>query len=91
MVEKVWGTPCCDPNPINVWQTKVRVLRRLARGWEANVIAENNRNKQVVTAEHTWLDMESQSRSLVENENNRMRELAKELEKLWDFKEIKAR
>jgi hypothetical protein len=45
MVEKVWGTPCCDPNPINVWQTKVRVLRRLARGWEANVIAENNRNK----------------------------------------------
>jgi hypothetical protein len=91
MVEKVWGTPCCDPNPINVWQTKVRVLRRLARGWEANVIAENNRNKQVVTAEHTWLDMESQSRSLVENENNRMRELAKELEKLWAVKEIKAR
>jgi hypothetical protein len=35
--------------------------------------------------------MESQSRSLVENENNRMRELAKELEKLWAVKEIKAR
>jgi hypothetical protein len=91
LVEKAWCTPCEDSNPVNVCQSKVRALRRLARGWKANVIADNNRVRQAVTAEYTWLDMEVEARSLDESEDARMRELAKELENLWAAEENKVR
>jgi hypothetical protein len=61
------------------------------RGWEANMIADLNRQKQLVAAEFNWLDLEAENRILDDCEKNRMKVLASELEKMWAIDEIKAR
>jgi hypothetical protein len=45
---------------MKIWQFKIRSLRRMIRGWAANVVAELNRVKQIVAAEFNWLDMEAE-------------------------------
>jgi hypothetical protein len=69
----------------------VRVFRRLVRGWAANVVAKLNRTKHYVAVEYNMLDLEAESRPLDENEKIRMKELARDLEKIWALEEIKAR
>jgi hypothetical protein len=61
------------------------------RGWVANMIADLNRQKQLVAAEFNWLDLEAENRILDDCEKNRMKVLASELEKMWAIDEIKAR
>jgi hypothetical protein len=90
-VSKAWKAPCNLTRPIDIWQYKVRRFRKLARGWATNVVAELNRNRQEITAKYTCLDLEAETRRLDEAENNRMKALARELEKLWATEEIKAR
>jgi acetolactate synthase regulatory subunit len=67
------------------------VFRRLTRGWVANVVAELNRAKQEVAVEYNVLDLEVEGRALDEEEKRRMKNLARELEKIWDLEEIKVR
>jgi hypothetical protein len=55
------------------------------------VIAEINRQKQTMLAEYNSLDMELESRVLDDSERGRMKELAKEIEKIWALEEIRAR
>jgi hypothetical protein len=74
------------------WQCKVRVFRRLVRGWVANVVVELNRTKQSMAVEYNMLDLEVESRPLDENEKMRMKKLTRDLEKIWALEEeIKAR
>jgi hypothetical protein len=69
----------------------MRVFRRLVRGWAANVVAELNRTKQSVAAEYNMLDLKAESRPLDDGEKKRMKELARDLEKIWALEEIKVR
>jgi hypothetical protein len=55
------------------------------------MIADLNRQKQLVAAEFNWLDLEAENRILDDCEKNRMKVLASELEKMWAIDEIKAR
>jgi hypothetical protein len=64
IVEKAWTSPYTLNNPMDVWQFRVRTLRRLVRGWANNVVAELNRHKQSVAAEYNALDLETESRIL---------------------------
>jgi hypothetical protein len=57
-----------------VWQSKIRALRRMVRGWANNVVAEINKYKQVVAAEYNLLDEEEDNRLLDEEEDNRLLE-----------------
>jgi hypothetical protein len=91
LVRKAWNIDCQGVGPMDRWQTKVRVFRRLVRGWATNVVAELNKTKQVVAAEYNCLDLEVERRELEVEEKERMKFLAKELEKIWALKEIKAR
>jgi hypothetical protein len=77
--------------PIDIWQYRVRLFRKLAKGWATNVVAEMNRHKQEITAEYTCLDLEADTKRLDEAGNNRMKALAGEMEKLWAIDEIRAR
>jgi exonuclease III len=52
VVTKVWSTPCSSSGPIEVWQIRIRALRRIVRGWANNVVAELNKHKQQVTVEY---------------------------------------
>lgn len=40
------------------WQNKNRILRKHIRGWAANVIAEMNKHKAVISEEFNRLDLE---------------------------------
>jgi hypothetical protein len=91
IVKRAWGTPYVGLGLIDVWQNKIRSLRRMVRGWASNVIVELNRHKQAMTREYNCMDLESESRELDSWEKVRMRELAKELDKMWALEEIKIR
>jgi hypothetical protein len=45
---KAWDVQCNSRIAMGVWQFKIRNLRRLVRGWAANVTAKLNKQKQVV-------------------------------------------
>jgi hypothetical protein len=83
MVKKAWSIICPNLNPMDRWQAKIRNFHRLVRGWATNVIAELNKHKQVVTAEYNLLDLESENRSLDAGGQVRMKDLGRELDKLW--------
>jgi hypothetical protein len=51
-VTKAWSTPCSSSDPIEVWQIRIRSLRRIVRGWANNVVAELNKHKQQVAVEY---------------------------------------
>jgi asparagine synthetase A len=73
------------------WQAKIMNFHMLVRGWAANVIAELNKHKQIVAVEYNLLDLEAENRNLDEGEQARMKNLARELDKLCFLEEIKAR
>jgi hypothetical protein len=91
VVSKAWNTSCSSCNPMEVWQFKVRTLRRLVRGWADNVVAELNRHKQTIAVEYNMGDIESECRSLDEEEKDRLKFLTRELEHIWALEEIRAR
>jgi hypothetical protein len=74
-----------------VWQNKIRNLRKIVRGWTNNVVADLNKHKQTLAAEYNWLDEEEENRSLSVEEKNRLKTLTRELEQIWSFEEIRAR
>jgi hypothetical protein len=76
---------------MEIWQNKIRILRKQVRGWANNVVAEMNKHKQEVYMEYNWLGEEAEHRDLDVSERERMRVLAKELDKFWSLKKIKAR
>jgi hypothetical protein len=47
VVKKTWTTKCPEDSAIDAWQFRVRTLRRMVRGWVANVTVELNKQKQV--------------------------------------------
>jgi hypothetical protein len=78
-------------DPMEIWQSKIRSLRKVIRGWAANVVAELNREKQTVAGEFNWLDMEAEQRPLDEDELNKMKSLARDFDRIWALEEIKIR
>lgn len=53
---------------MDIWQEKIRVLRRNVRGWAANMVAELNRNKKNLADEYNVLELEAENRTLSEEE-----------------------
>jgi hypothetical protein len=91
VVKEAWSAQCPMNGAMDVWQYRIRTFRRLLRGWTSNIVAELNKQKQSVTAEFNWLDMEAESRNLEEWEKERMKILGRELERIWAIEEIKMR
>jgi hypothetical protein len=91
VVKKAWSTQCSSLDPVEVWQSKIRPLRRMVRGWANNVVAELNKYKHAVVAEYNMLDEEEDNRLLDNSEKMRKNHLVRELEKIWNLEEIRAR
>jgi hypothetical protein len=45
LVKGVWIAPIRGKKAIDRWQNEIRLLRRKAKGWSANVVAESKRRK----------------------------------------------
>jgi hypothetical protein len=91
VVAKASSTQCNSLDPMEVWQSKVRALRRMVRGWANNVVADLNKYKNVVASKYNLLDEEEDKRLLDISEKNMMNHLARELEKVWRLEEIRAK
>jgi hypothetical protein len=76
---------------MEVWQSKIRTLRRMVRVWANNVVAEFNKYKIFVASEYNLLNEEEDNRLLDSSEKNRKNHLARELEKVWRLEEIRAK
>jgi hypothetical protein len=63
----------------------------MVRGWANNVVAELNKYKHAVVAEYNMLDEEEDNRLLDNSEKMRKNHLVRELEKIWNLEEIRAR
>ena len=91
LVKKVWNTPCEEKNSLDVWQFRIRLFRKMVRGWAANEVAAMNKEKVELYLEYNFLDSEAELRMLSEDEHKRLDHIAKELDKIWGLEEIKAR
>jgi hypothetical protein len=77
VVQKAWSTPCLASKSIDVWQFKVRVLRRLVRGWAMNEVAKLNKTKVELSLEYNHVDMEREARDLTSSQLDRLHSVEK--------------
>ena len=91
IVKEVWEPPCQHTKAIDIWQFKLRALRRKLKGWSLNINADLKRKKQALQEEFNLLDVFSEENMLTERETQRMNEVKKELEHIWKIDEIKAK
>lgn len=52
VVEKAWSTPVRGKSSIDIWQEKVRILRRMTKGWSHNIEAERRLIKKDLMDEY---------------------------------------
>jgi hypothetical protein len=60
VVAKAWDIESQDNDPMSVWQSKVRNLRKKAKGWSRNRESELRKNKNILTSELDLLDLLSE-------------------------------
>jgi hypothetical protein len=66
-------------------------LRKTLKGWSANINAAQQKYKQQLIAEYDCLDILSETQPLSQEDNERMKHISAELNKIWHMEEIKAR
>ncbi|XP_066344398.1 uncharacterized protein [Miscanthus floridulus] len=91
LVAKIWSTSCAFDNAIDIWQFKVRLLRKKLKGWARNINADIKRKKVELLKEFDILDKKYESRLLLTWEKQKMGAIVCDLEKIWSLEEMKAR
>jgi hypothetical protein len=61
VVRQVWNTPCIFTDPLDIWQFKIRLLRKKSKGWSLNVNSEIRKQKQELIKEFERLDIKQES------------------------------
>jgi hypothetical protein len=91
VISSAWNTCCSEPRAIDRWQFKIRILRRVVRGWAANEVASLNKTKRALAEEYNMLDERAENDGLSAQELERLKEVADKLSKIWALEEIKIR
>ena len=91
LVNKIWNTKCVFEDAMEVWQFKIRLLRKKIKGWAININANIKKQKSELLKEFDSLDRRYESGILSPREKERMERIVCELEKIWSLEEIKAR
>lgn len=91
LIYKLWNTPCASTDPMDVWQFKIRLVRKKVKGWALHINAQIRRQKQELLKEYDLLDIKLENMCATELERDRMKDIVKELEAIWRLEEIKAR
>lgn len=76
---------------MQIWQCKIRNLRRKINGWNRNREAEIRRSKNKLINESDAIDLLSEKRPLSDLENDRKKEISIKLEQIWRIEQIKER
>lgn len=86
-----WNLPCPCSQAIDIWQFKIRRLRKFLRGWSINIEADQRKRKKSLVAEYDCLDIMAESTLLLPEEHTRMHAIKSELSAIWCQEETKAR
>jgi hypothetical protein len=89
----VWDTQCSLTNPIEVWQFKLRALRKKLKGWSLNINGEMRKKKQALSDEFDILNVFFEENNLndQERERERMQSVKNQLQHIWHMDEFKAK
>jgi mannosylglycoprotein endo-beta-mannosidase len=91
LVYKTWHLPCNVRKSIDIWQFKIRNLRKTLKGWAINIESQQNKLKKQLIAEYDILDVLSETQPLSPGAKKQMKTIADELQKIWRNEEIKSR
>jgi hypothetical protein len=91
VVQKAWNAPCTASKSIDVWQFRIRTLRRMVRGWAMNETAKLHKTKVELTLEYNNLDIERECRNLSDPDLDRLHTVERDLDRFWALEEIKGR
>lgn len=91
LVNKIWNTDCVFEDAIEIWQFKIRLLRKKIKGWAININADIKKQKNELLKEFDSLDRRYESGLLSPDDKEKMDRIVGELEKIWSLEEIKAR
>lgn len=90
-MNKIWNTDCVFEDAIEIWQFKIRLLRKKIKGWAININADIKKQKNELLKEIDSLDRRYESGLLSPDDKEKMDRIVGELEKIWSMEEIKAR
>ena len=76
---------------MDIWQFKIRLLRKKVKGWSWNRNAKIRKLKQQLLKEFEELDIKQEKSILSQQERVRMDIINNDLEALWKLEEIKVR
>ena len=87
---KTWNTDCAFTDPMDIWQFKIRLLRKKVKGWSINTDAAIKKQKRELLKEFEKLDMKYEAGLLLTGDKD-MDLIVQDLENIWNLEEIKAR
>jgi hypothetical protein len=91
LVTKSWQAPTKGISALDRWQEKIRRFRKTSKGWSRNIEADLRRLKSDMMEEFDLLDIKSESEPLSDEELARLKEINREMQKLWLKEETKAK
>jgi hypothetical protein len=91
LVNRAWNLEVNSDNVVDIWQQKLRLFRRLAKGWSSNYEAAARKQKKDLMREYDALDIKSETCVLSPLERERWDYILIELNSFWILEETKAR
>jgi hypothetical protein len=91
LVRQPWEEAGPVSEPIDVWQYKIRKLRKKVKGWCVNMEAEKKKRKGMIISDLDALDKLAEQSTLSDTQSLKRQELREELEGIWLMEETKAR
>jgi hypothetical protein len=83
LVKSTWALPCPSTSAIDIWQFKLRALRKKVKGWSINIEATSKKLKKDLILEYDILDVFSKTHPLSDIEKTQMDQIKEELNNIW--------
>jgi hypothetical protein len=91
LMKKTWDKEYPISDSVEVWQMKIRSLRKKIKGWSGNVEVEMKKKKKGILEEMDMLDKIAEPQLLSDQDRDKRKQLGSEIEYNWRLEEIKAR
>jgi hypothetical protein len=82
---------CLSPEPLDIWQFKIRNLRKKLKGWSRNIEAGRKKSKVEIMARMDCLHVQMEKLPLNDDQKKARKDLREELDQIWKIEEIRAR
>jgi hypothetical protein len=89
LANKIWNTDCVFEDAMEIWQFKIRLLRKKIKGWAININVDIKKQKNELLKEFDSLNRRYESGLLSPDDKEKMDRIVGELEKIWRLEEIK--